>query len=169
MSVRAAEAADIPAILAIWNSFIRDTLVTFNSEEKTEDDLAHVLAEKRRLGQGFFVAEQGGRVVGFATWGAFRGGVGYRHSAEHSILLDPDVQGSGLGRALMEMLEDHAAKSGIHMLFAGVSSANPAGRAFHRAIGFDDVVTLKEVGRKWDQWLDLHLMQKNLSQRRAGA
>jgi phosphinothricin acetyltransferase len=103
-----------------------------------------------------------GEVVGFATYFQFRGGVGYRHTLEHSIMLDARVRGLGLGRALMAAVEDHARAAGHHTLFAGVSGANPEGRAFHAAIGFRDVATLREVGFKNGQWLDLWLMQKML-------
>jgi phosphinothricin acetyltransferase len=63
----------------------------------------------------------------------------------------------------MAALEDHAARGGCHTLFAGVSSGNPDGMAFHAALGFREVAVLREVGWKWDRWLDLHLMQKTLS------
>ncbi|MBT8408699.1 MAG: GNAT family N-acetyltransferase [Alphaproteobacteria bacterium] len=167
MTVRPAKLADAPAITGIWNHAIRETLVTFNSVQKTEEDIAAMIAAKAAAGEGFFVAESGGAVAGFATWGPFRGGIGYRHTAEHSILLTEAVQGQGLGRALMKAIEEHAAKAEIHSLFAGVSSANPAGRAFHAALGYREIATLREVGRKWDRWLDLHLMQKFLSGDRA--
>jgi phosphinothricin acetyltransferase len=62
----------------------------------------------------------------------------------------------------MEAVEDHARRGGAHSIFAGVSGANPEGRAFHAALGYGEVAILREVGRKRDLWLDLHLMQKFL-------
>ena len=162
MTVRPANRADVPAIRALWNALIRDTLVTFNSVEKTEAEVAAYLEERAAAGHGFFVAEMDGEVVGFATYFQFRGGVGYHHTLEHSIMLDARARGQGLGRALMAAVEDHARAAGHHTLFAGVSGANPEGRAFHAAIGFADVATLREVGFKNGKWLDLWLMQKTL-------
>ena len=162
MTVRPATEADVPAIRGLWNGLIRETLVTFNSVEKSEADVAAYLAARAAEGQAFFVAEVDGEVLGFATYFQFRGGVGYRHTLEHSIMLDPRARGRGLGRGLMAAVEDHARAAGHHSLFAGVSGANPEGRAFHAAIGFRDVATLREVGFKNGQWLDLWLMQKML-------
>ncbi|MBD3680120.1 MAG: N-acetyltransferase family protein [Rhodobacteraceae bacterium] len=162
MTIRAATDADIPGILAIWNPVIRDTAITFNPVEKSEADLAAMLAEKAAAGHGFLVAEDAGEILGFVTYGQFRGGVGYARTMEHTIILAPGAHGRGLGRALMAAIEDHARAGGAHSLFAGVSSGNPSGVAFHAAIGFREVVVLREVGWKFGQWYHLHVMQKFL-------
>jgi phosphinothricin acetyltransferase len=101
--------------------------------------------------------------VGFASYAQFRGGVGYRHTMEHTIILGPAARGRGLGRALMTAIEDHARAGGTHSLFAGVSAGNPEGRAFHAAMGFAETAVLPQVGYKFGRWLDLVLMQKFLS------
>ncbi len=161
--IRAAELSDCAAIAAIWNPVIRDTLVTFNAVEKTVQGLAEVLAEKAGAGQPFLVAEAAGELLGFATYGQFRGGVGYARTMEHTIILGAAARGRGLGRALMAGIEAHGLAAGVHSLWAGVSAANPAGRAFHAAIGYREVAVLPEVGFKFGQWLDLVLMQKILT------
>lgn len=162
--IRPARVADCAAIAAIWNPVIRDTLVTFTTAEKTAEGLAATLAEKAGAGHGFFVAEAGGHVAGFATYGQFRSGPGYARTMEHSVILAPEGRGRGLGRALMAVLEDHAAAGGAHSVFAGVSGANPEGRAFHAALGYREIAVLPEVGYKFGRWLDLVLMQKILTQ-----
>lgn len=159
--IRAAGAADAGAVAALWNHWIRDTLVTFNAAEKTEAEVAELIASRQAAGQAFLVAEAGGH-LGFATYAQFRGGVGYARTMEHTVLLAPEARGRGVGRALMAAVEDHARGTGVHSLFGGVSSANPEGRAFHIAIGFSEVAVLREVGWKWGRFLDLHLMQKIL-------
>ena len=160
--IRAATHADADAIAAIWNPVIRDTVITFNPVEKTPAMICDMLDERAALGQGVFVAEGAGGVVGFALYGQFRGGVGYAHTAEHTIVLGPDARGLGLGKALMTAIEDHARAAGIHTLWAGVSSGNMDGVRFHAHMGFTEIATLPQVGRKFDQWLDLVLMQKRL-------
>jgi phosphinothricin acetyltransferase len=159
--IRAAGAADAGAVAALWNHWIRDTLVTFNAAEKAEAEVAAMIAARQAGGHAFLVAEEGG-CLGFATYAQFRGGVGYARTMEHTVLLAPAVRGRGVGRALMRAVEDHARMAGVHSLFGGVSSANPEGRAFHLALGFAEVAVLREVGWKWGRFLDLHLMQKIL-------
>ena len=160
--IRPATAADCAAIAAIWNPVIRDTLVTFTTAEKTVEGLAETLSEKAAAGHAFLVAEDAGGLAGFATYGQFRAGPGYARTMEHSVILAPAARGRGLGRALMAALEDQAAAGGAHSIFAGVSGANPEGRAFHAALGYCEVAVLPEVGFKFGRWLDLVLMQKIL-------
>ena len=161
MIIRPAEPADIPAILALWNPYIRDTLVTFSSEEKTPESLAALIATRRAAGQEFFLAVDG-CLLGFVTYAQFRGGNGYAQAMEHTIILAADVAGKGVGRALMAHLENHARAGGVHTLLAGVSAGNPAGVAFHERVGFTVIARIPEVGRKFGQWWDLVLMQKML-------
>ncbi|MFT4962391.1 MAG: L-amino acid N-acyltransferase YncA [Paracoccaceae bacterium] len=159
MILRQAHPDDAPAICGIWNAVIRDTLVTFTSAEKTQAEIA---ADILSRGPGFQVAEWDDQIIGFATYFPFRGGVGYAHTKEHTIQLSPKARGLGLGRSLMQKLEQAAINEQVHSLWAGVSSANPAGVTFHRRIGFSEIARLPEVGRKNGQWLDLTLMQKIL-------
>jgi len=161
--IRPALPTDCAAITAIWNPVIRDTMVTFNAVEKTEEELRATLAAKAQDGYPFFVAEEGGRVLGFATYGQFRGGVGYAHTMEHTIILGPEAWGRGIGRALMTAIEEHGRARGAHSMIAGVSGANAPGIAFHAAVGYAEVAVLPEVGFKAGQWLDLVLMQKLLT------
>lgn len=159
MRVRPARAADADPVAAIWNRAIAGTAITFTTVPKTPAGLRADIAAR---GAGFQVLEAGGAVAGFATHFAFRSGPGYAFTREHSILIAPDAQGRGGGRALMAALEDAARAGGVHCLVACVSGENPAGRAFHAALGYADIATLPQVGFKFGRWMDLHLMQKFL-------
>ena len=160
--IRPISGADIAQVLAIWNPFVRDTTVTFAATEKTADSVAALVAERRAAGYEFWVAEQGGRVLGFASYAQFRGGDGYARTMEHSILLRAAARGRGLGRALMATVEAHAQERGGHTIYAGISGENAEGRAFHAAIGYREVAALAEAGWKFGRWIDLVLMQKKL-------
>lgn len=162
MIIRPAERGDCAAIAAIWNANIRHTATTFTTEEKTPEGLMRDIAARAAEGRAFLVVEQDGRVRGFATCFQFRGGPGYARTAEHTVMLDSAAQGQGWGRALMAALEDHARSTGIHSLIAGVSGENPAGAAFHEALGYRRVAVLPEVGFKFGRWMDLILLQKLL-------
>ena len=159
MTIRAARDGDAPAIAAIWNPIIRDTAATFTTEEKTENGVRADIATR---GPAFLVAEEAGAVLGFATFFPFRGGPGYRHTREHTIILAPEARGRGLGRALIEALVAEARAQGVHTLWAGVSAENPAGVAFHARAGFEEIARLPEVGRKFDRWMDLVLMVRRI-------
>ncbi|WP_372841226.1 N-acetyltransferase family protein [Phaeovulum sp.] len=160
--IRPAEPRDLARIMAFWNPMIRDTTVTFSSEEKTEAGLTEMIATRRAAGYEFLVAEEDGQVMGVATYAQFRGGNGYAHAMEHTIVLAPEAHGRGFGRALMSALEAHAKAAGCHVLVAGVSAENAAGLAFHASIGFVETGRMPETGRKFGRWLDLVLMQKTL-------
>lgn len=155
--IRPATPADAAAIADVWNPMIRDTLVTFNPVQKSEAEIAAMI----RTREAFLVAEDGG-ILGFATYSQFRGGLGYAFAQEHTIILAPAAQGRGVGRGLMAALETEARACGHHILVAGVSGSNPAGVAFHAALGFVESGRVVQAGWKFGRWHDLVLMQKML-------
>lgn len=156
MIVRPATPADAAAVAAIQNPVIRNTAITFNSIERSADEIAAAMA----AAPCFLVAEDAGEVLGFASYDQFRKGVGYARAMEHTIVLAPGAWGRGVGRALMAAIEDHARAAGVGSLWAGVSGENPDGVAFHRAVGFEEVARLPKVGFKFGRWMDLVLLRK---------
>lgn len=156
MKVRPACAEDGACLAAIQNPIIRDTAITFNPVERTPADMVRAISEARC----FIVAEEDGQLIGFASYDQFRKGVGYARAMEHTIVLAPGARGRGAGRALMAALEEHARGAGVGSLWAGVSGENPAGVAFHRRLGFEEVARLPRVGFKFGRWMDLILMRK---------
>ncbi|MDJ0992193.1 MAG: GNAT family N-acetyltransferase [Dinoroseobacter sp.] len=157
-----AERTDAAQISALWSRAIRETDITFNSVEKSEADIFSLLAEKSATGQGFFVAREDTRVLGFAVYGQFRGGGGYARTMEHTIYLADSVQGRGVGRALMAAIEDHARAGGAHSMWGGITATNTSSIAFHARLGYVEMARLPEVGYKWGRLMDLVLMRKLL-------
>lgn len=141
---------------------IENTLWTFTTDLKRTDQIKASIIAAETGSNGVWVAEDRDTVMGFMTYFQFRGGPGYARTMEHSIVLDETAAGRGIGKALMKAGEDDARAKGHHSMFGGVSSANPRGRDFHLALGYQHVATLREVGFKSGQWLDLHLLQKFL-------
>ncbi|MCC5982851.1 MAG: N-acetyltransferase [Rhodobacteraceae bacterium] len=160
--IRPAVAADAPAIAAIWNPVIRDTVITFNPVEKTVEEIAALIADSDAGDWGFLVAETEGAVRGFARYFQFRGGFGYARSMEHTLYLDPQAQGRGLGHALMDALEAHARNRGRRMLIGGITGDNAASLRFHAARGFAEVGRIPDAGWKFGRFHTLVLMQKLL-------
>ncbi len=156
-----ASPTDAADIQVFWNPIIRESFVTFTHVQKSTDDIASMIET-----QPFFVAkhstQRGAKVVGFATYGPFRGGDGYAHTVEHTVILAPDARGKSIGTCLMNALESDARDNDIHSMIAGVAADNSAALAFHTALGYIKVAHIPEVGRKFDRWLDLVLLQKIL-------
>ena len=125
-------------------------------------EIAASIAEKARAGHGFFVAETRGAVVGFASYGQFRAGLGYARTMEHTIILAPLARGKGIGRTLLGAVEDHARDGGARMMIAGISGENPEGIAFHARVGYGEIARLEGVGWKFNRAMDLVLMRKTL-------
>ena len=155
LTIRLAEVKDAPAITGIWNHVIETSTATFTTELKTLEGITATIA----AGPQTLVAEEGGEVIGFATYFAFRGGVGYARTKELSIHLAPEAQGRGAGTALLRGLIDLARRNGVASLWAGISSSNPRSITFHTREGFKEIATLPKVGFKWGEWFDLHLLR----------
>lgn len=158
--IRAARNTDANAITDLWNWMIRDTLATFTDAPKLHTEVEALI---RSRAKAFLVCEDNGRLQGYAHLGPFRAGPGYAATCEHSVVVAPEAQGAGFGTALMRPLMDIAEQQGMHVMVAGISSANPGALRFHGSLGFEQVGYMPEVGRKAGKWLDLVLMQKVLT------
>jgi L-amino acid N-acyltransferase YncA len=163
--VRDAVDGDMPVLRDLYNALIPTTTVAWTEAPET---LRERLAWFRRLqrdGYPVLVADVDGHVVGFAAYASFRGEgkwPGYRYTVEHTIHVHEDYWSQGLGRALLEALIERARTLGVHVMVAAVDGANTESIAFHERIGFTAVGHMPEVGRKFDRWLDLVLMQRIL-------
>lgn len=164
VTVRDATADDLPAMTTLFNALIPTTTIAWRDHLADDDEMAAWFASQQELGQPVLVAETAeGRVVGYTTWTWFRGGPrfpGYATTRELTIHVDGDHHGQGVGRTLIDALVDRARREGIHVLVAGVDADNAASIAFHERLGFTQVARMPEVGRKFDRWLDLVLLQR---------
>ncbi|MEH6740711.1 MAG: N-acetyltransferase family protein [Sulfitobacter sp.] len=155
MLIRPADTHDLPTIKALWNAMIRDTTATFTAQEKTDADLRTMLETRKGC---FLVAQIGEDCAGFVTWGPFRAGDGYVHTAEHSIITAKS--GQGIGRPLILEALKQAHEQGIHVMVAGIGNENTAAVAFHQKMGFAISGQLSQVGHKNGRWHDLILMSR---------
>jgi phosphinothricin acetyltransferase len=159
--VRPAAAPDLAGVAAIYDEQVRGSVATFDLEPPPVSHWAHRLGSTEP-GDHFLVADDGGAVIGFAYSSAYRSRPGYRLTRETTVYLSEDARGHGLGRRLYDDLLDRVSADGMHVVLAGVALPNPASVALHEACGFEHVGTMREVGRKFDRWLDTAWYQKLL-------
>ncbi|WP_006746927.1 GNAT family N-acetyltransferase [Thioalkalivibrio paradoxus] len=162
VTIRYAHSGDAEAIAAIWNAMIRDTPFTFDHDVYSADAIAAMISERQSAGFAWLVSEEDGRVTGFATFAPFREGEGYARTMEHTIFLDPDAAGEGLGEQLMRALEDEGRARDLHSFIACVTGENAVGLKFHRDIGFETAGVIPQAGWKFARWMDLVILQKFL-------
>ncbi|WOF73670.1 GNAT family N-acetyltransferase [Parvibaculaceae bacterium PLY_AMNH_Bact1] len=161
ITIRWALAADIPQINKIYNHYIRETPITFDIEEKTDEDSAYWLQKLGTTGRyQCFVAVKADTVLGWACSGAYRPKAAYGTSVEVSVYLDPNAGGQGLGTALYTRLFEALKDEDVHRALAGVTLPNDASLALHRRFGFTEVGTYSEVGRKFDTYWDVMWLEK---------
>ncbi len=159
MDIRRALPADLDTVANIYGREAREGHATFDVEPRPTTWWEEKLAA---TDDHFLVAEHQGRVVGYATSGAFRPKPAYRHTRESTVYVAPGHQGLGTGRALYDALLAGLADDGVHLVVAAVALPNPASLALHRACGFEEVGVMREVGRKLGRWVDLAWLQKVL-------
>ena len=163
MTIRPATPADIAAITAIINHVILETTITVTSAAKTEAEVLAMMIDRRAQGYEMFVADDGGGVVGYATYAQFRPSPGYVRTMEHSVALAAAGQGRGFGRALMQAVETHAATAGAHVMVAAITADNTTSIRFHADLGYAHAGLMPQVGYKFGRYHDLVLMQKILT------
>jgi phosphinothricin acetyltransferase len=158
-TIRPATEADLPAILAIHNHHIAETLAIWRYAPVDLAERRAWFQERQAKGCPVLVAEESGEAVGYASYGPFRAGEGYHRTVENSIYVRNDCQGRGLARSLMQALIREARAQGRHVMVAGIGLPNEASVRLHAGLGFVEAGRLKEVGWKFDRTLDLLLMQ----------
>lgn len=159
IEVRHALEKDLPAILDIYNDAILHTTAVFQYDVHTIEMRKEWFEQKQKDGYPVFVAEENNAVVGFSTFGPFRNWPGYKYSVEHSIYVKDGHRRKGIGKLLMYPLIDNARALRYHTIIAGIDGDNKSSIAFHKQFGFEQVAYFKEVGWKFNRWLDLVFMQ----------
>jgi L-amino acid N-acyltransferase len=161
--IRAAVPGDVPGILEIYNDAILNTTAVYTYEARPLEWMEQWFIEKLDKGLPVFVAEIGGVVTGYASYGPFRPWPAYKYSVEHSIYVNKDFRRQGIAKQLLRVLIDKAEESGLHTIVAGIDSENAVSISLHREFGFREAGMLAQVGYKFGRWLDLQFMQLILS------
>lgn len=159
--VRRATRADAAAIAEIYNHYILGDTCTFDIEPKSVTERERWL-DAHDDAHPVFVAERDGRVVAFGSLSAHAERAAWAHTVEVGTYVAPGHEGMGLGRALMEALIEAARSAGHHAVIAQIVSGNASSLALVERFGFERVGVLREVGRKFDRWLDVVILQRLL-------
>ena len=154
--VRAATAADLSAMKAIYDVQVRTAVSTFDLEPPAVGYWEARLAADAP-GDHVLVVVEGEEVLGYAYSSTYRPRPAYDRTRETSVYLRTDATGRGLGRALYDALLERLRCDGVHTALAVVARPNPASEALHRACGFTLVGVLPEVGHKLGRWIDTGL------------
>jgi phosphinothricin acetyltransferase len=161
MTIRLAREADLGAINAIYNHFVLHSTCTYQEEPSTAAERAAWFAAHGPE-HPVTVAEADGEVIGWGSLSRFHPRSAYRRTVENSVYVRHDLHRRGIGRALLVDLIARAAAIGHHTIIAGIDAEQQPSVALHRALGFEEVGHLKEVGHKFGRWLDVIYMQRTV-------
>lgn len=164
LALRPANADDVQVIADITNQAIVHTTSIWTLNPVTTQARGAWMQDRFARGMPVVIAEIDGQVVGFGSYGDFRPHEGYRHTVEHSLYVAPHAQGQGVGRSLLAALIEHAASCDRHVIVGCIDASNEASRLLHQSAGFVQTGLMPQVGRKFDRWLDLLIMQKTLGE-----
>jgi L-amino acid N-acyltransferase YncA len=153
--LRTATPADAAVISGIYNHYVRHTVVTFEEEAVFEADMAKRIAEVLEAGRPWFVWEENGKVLGYSYASGWKSRCSYRFSLETTVYLDKDALGRGLGTKLYTALIEALRATKTHALIGGIALPNAGSVALHEKLGFTKIGHFKEVGWKFDQWIDV--------------
>jgi phosphinothricin acetyltransferase len=158
-TIRAAVSADAAGIAAIYNHYVAHTVVSFEEEPISAAELARRLEDVRSASLSWLVAEEAGRVVGYAYATKWNARSAYRFSAEVTAYLGPEYPGRGIGSHLCAQLFPILQARGIHVVIAGIALPNEASVALHEKFGMRKVAHFPEVGFKLGRWVDVGYWQ----------
>jgi L-amino acid N-acyltransferase len=162
IEIRLAESSDLDAMLAIYNDAIINTTAVYDYEPRTSDLQRQWFETKRARSLPVFVAHDGATIIGFGSFGPFRPWPAYQYTVENSLYVDSAYRRNGAGTVLLDSLLKAAQTAGYHAMVAGIDATNEASLALHRKAGFQTVAHFREVGWKFERWLDLVFMERIL-------
>lgn len=163
-TLRAAREADLPAVLAIYRHYVRNSVVTFDEKAPSLRAFRSQFSHTEKLGYPFVVAESpSGDILGFARVVQFRDKAAFRNTVESTIYLGPAATGRGLGRALLDDLIARCREAGLREMIAVIAdSGAEASLALHQRVGFVETGRMGKVGHKFGRWVGIITMQKSL-------
>jgi len=149
----------LPDITSIYNEAILQTIATFDTEPKTTEEMK-TWARKHDRRHPLIVAELKGLVIGWASLIEWSDRCAYSETAEISLYVKKEHQGSGIGRKLLQKIMQEGQKTGLHTVVARIAEGNERSIDLFKSERFENIGVMKEVGKKFGKRLDVYLMQK---------
>lgn len=160
LRIRPAVEDDASILADIYNPYVLRTTVTFEESAISPSDMAARVAEAADACLPFLVAQAAGVPVGFAYASKWKGRCAYRYSAETTVYVESGHWRRGLGKALYMTLLDLLQRSGCHAAIGGIALPNESSIRLHERLGFTQVAQFREVGFKFDKWIDVGYWQR---------
>ena len=151
--IRNVKIADAKAICDIYNYYVINAIISFEEKSVSEAEMAERIQSRGE--KPWIVCEENNRILGYAYTRNWRSRHAYRYAVESGVYLTPNETGKGLGTVLYRELLDRFKKIGIHVVIGGIALPNPASVALHEKFGFEKVAHFKEVGFKFNKWIDV--------------
>jgi len=162
MHVRLAAPADAEALRLIYNAEVVGSTATFDLRPRSVDEQAAWMVEHQGTYPVVVAVDDAGTVLGFGSLSSYRDRPSYSTTVENSVYVDTGTRGKGVGRAILEELVRLGTLHGFHSMIARVGGDNTASIALHQACGFELVGVEREIGRKFNRWLDVAVLQRML-------
>ena len=159
IQIRPYQTKDTQAILDIINHNILHSTALYDYAVRSYEQQKNLLEDKISKNFPVIVAELDGQVAGFGMYGEFRFREAYKFTVEHSVYVNQNFHGKGIGKALLQELIGLAKKQKLHTMIAVIDAENQGSVAFHEQFGFKTVGIIKESGYKFNRWLDSVFMQ----------
>jgi L-amino acid N-acyltransferase YncA len=153
--IRRATSDDAAAVAAIYNYYVTNTTVTFEEESVTAGEMARRMDEINAAKLPWLLATEADRVLGYAYANKWKTRSAYRYAVEATVYLDNAAIGHGHGTALYTALIAELKALGIHAVIGGVALPNVASVVLHGKLGFKPVALFREVGWKFQRWIDV--------------
>jgi L-amino acid N-acyltransferase YncA len=160
--IRPYRADDIAAVTRIYGHYVRDTVITFETEEPDEAEMAGRFATIASKGHPLLIGEMDGSVIGYAYASTYRAREAYRFTCEDSIYLAPTAVGHGIGGRLLGRLIEDSSKAGLRQMLAVITAERENSIRLHAKHGFRMIGRYEALGYKFDRWLDVVHMQRAL-------
>lgn len=164
--IRNAVKADAEAIQAIYAPYVAETAISFEYEAPTVKEMVRRMEEVQK-GFPWLVAEEDGRVVGYAYAHTFHERAAFQWAVETSIYVKQNEKRKGIGRKLHDALETTLKQQGILNLNASIAYINPEDKyltqdsmRFHQQMGYKEVAHFHQCGKKFGRWYDMIWMEK---------